>query len=158
MFVVLGVVGGVVWFEWWTPTRGVVIQDTWILLPQDSGKDFAATGGYILGAVLLGSIGGVATAVFVRPATWALLVAVLGATVAGLIMAALGHQLGPADPRPEAAGKADMTRLPGDLRVVGLSPYLAFPTGSLTALAAIYLGVTDRTQSGIRQVPLSERS
>ena len=63
----------------------------------------------------------------------------VGSALAGLLMAVTGNALGPEDPRPQAAGKPDFTAEVADLRVEGWSPYVAFPAGALTALAASFL-------------------
>lgn len=146
-FLVLGALGGVAWQWWWTPVRGVVINDGWIVFPDDAGKAFAATGGYLVGALALGVLSGLVTSRFVRPYVLAVVLCAVGGTVAGVMMAFVGHQLGPPDPRPLASGKADLTPLPADLRVAGRSPYLAFPAGALATLVVLFLGVSEESQS-----------
>ncbi|HQR25919.1 MAG TPA: hypothetical protein PLP61_02665, partial [Nocardioides sp.] len=61
------------------------------------------------------------------------------ARLAGWVMARVGRALGPADPDREAATAPDLTALPLDLRVHGVSPYLLLPAGALAGLAGIVL-------------------
>jgi hypothetical protein len=145
----LGVAGGFAWHAWWTPTGGVVVDDTWIVLPDDAGREFAATGGFVLGSLLLGVVSGLLIAWRVRPYLVGVLVAAVGGLLAGLVMAFVGHQLGPEDPRPQAAGQADLTAIPADLRVSGGSPYLGFPGGALLAVGLSFLLVSERSQTSV---------
>ncbi len=139
----LGVLAGFLWHATWRPVSGVAVQDTWIVHPSDAGQVFAATGGYVLWAGGLGLLAGWAVGRWVRPHLVAIAVAVVAGGLAGWLMALTGHLLGPPDPRPLAVGKADLTALPGDLRVEGWGPYLTFPASAVTALAASYILVSD---------------
>ncbi|HEX7188279.1 MAG TPA: hypothetical protein VF423_08650, partial [Actinomycetes bacterium] len=83
----------------------------------------------------------------------------LAASVASVVMYAVGHTLGPADPQALAAGAPDYTPLPGDLGLtapdLGSTPWhstalVAFPAGAMTGLVGMYLfgsqGLTSRAR------------
>jgi hypothetical protein len=59
-------------------------------------------------------------------------------------MVQVGHVLGPSDPRSLAESAANGTRLPSDLRIVGTSPYVAYPAGATLGLAVVLLGIAKR--------------
>ncbi|MFZ2503017.1 MAG: hypothetical protein WAW88_10130 [Nocardioides sp.] len=145
--VVLGGLGGVAWQAWWPGVEGLAYQHEWILDPTRSGEDFAGTGGYLLGAAALGLLSGLAVARWVRPPLVALGVGLLGGLLAGWVMAVVGHLLGPVDPTALAASSPDLTRIPGELRVHGVSAYLAFPAGSLVALLVVFLTTAEPADS-----------
>ena len=62
--------------------------------------------------------------------------------LAAWLMSTVGHRLGPADPVAAAAAAEDFTRIPQDLRVSGLSPFLALPFGSILGLAGGFVLLT----------------
>lgn len=145
VFAVAGALAGVVW-EWlWTPSSGVVVDHEWLQGLAGVQAEFSGTGVYVLVAAAAGLLTGVLCALFLDRAELVTLVAVVaGAALAGWIMVQVGHALGPDDPRVLARTTDNGTRLPSDLRVVGASPYVAFPVGATLSLAVVLLGLTKR--------------
>jgi hypothetical protein len=152
---VAGALAGVVW-EWlWTPPVGVVIRHEWLVGLSGLRSEFSATGLYVVVASVAGLLVGALCGLFLDRAELVTLAAVLvGAVLAGWIMAQVGQALGPPDPRQLAETASNGTRLPSDLRIVGKiwpprsirdpSPYVAFPAGATLGLAVVLLGLTKR--------------
>lgn len=139
-FAVGGVLAGVVWHALWTPPTGLYLGEEWHVDSEGAPRDVAGTGLYVVVAATAGILLGFAVSLLARGHEVVTLVAVtVGSALAGLLMAVTGNLLGPDDPRPQAAGKPDFTAEVADLRVEGRSPYIAFPAGALTALAASFL-------------------
>lgn len=155
VLVALGALAGVVWWWIWTPPSGVVIEERWVLDAQGLAQDFDGTAWYVVVAALSGLVGGVAVTWPTRGRELRVLAAVLvGSVVGGWVMYQVGHALGPADPQVLAQGREDLTPLPGELRVGGAdtdpspfgpgsSAFVAFPSGALSAAAAVFL-MTER--------------
>ncbi len=145
LFAAGGVVAGVVW-EWlWTPQMGVVVDHEWLLGLAGLRAEFSATGLYVVVASIAGLLIGALCGVLLDRAELVTLVAVLvGAALAGWVMVQVGHALGPPDPRELAETARNGTRFPSDLRIVGTSPYVAFPAGAALGLTVVLLGMTKR--------------
>jgi hypothetical protein len=145
VFAVVGALGGVVW-EWlWTPPIGIVVNHQWLMGPAGLRAEFSATGIYVLVASVAGLLTGALCALYLDRAELVTLVAVLaGAVLAGWVMVQVGQALGPPDPRQIAETANDRTRLPSDLRIVGKSPYVAFPAGATLGVAVVLLGLSKR--------------
>jgi hypothetical protein len=145
LFAAVGVVAGVVW-EWlWTPSVGVVVDHEWLLGLGGLRAEFSATGVYVVVASVAGLLVGALCGVFLDRAELVTLGAVLvGAALAGWVMVQVGQALGPPDPRVLAETAREGTRLPSDLRIVGKSPYVAFPAGATLGLTVVLLGMTKR--------------
>jgi hypothetical protein len=60
-------------------------------------------------------------------------------------MLKVGEWLGPTDPAQLAASAHDGKHLPSALRVTGESPLLAFPFGTLAALALVFTVFPEKT-------------
>lgn len=145
VFACAGALAGVVW-EWlWTPPVGVVIDQEWLLSLAALRSEFSATGLYVLVASAAGLVTGLLCGMFLDRAELVTLAAgLVGAALAGWVMVQVGQLLGPADPRELAQTAAERTRLPSDLRIGGVSPYIAFPAGATLGLAVLFLGLTKR--------------
>jgi hypothetical protein len=122
-FAVVGAIAGVVW-EWlWTPPLGIVYRGQWILEPSGPDYAFSGTGWYVVVALAAGLLTALALGwVLVSGEITTLVAAVVGSVLAGWLMFTVGHSLGPPDPRPLAAAKDDLERLPSDLRVAVKDP------------------------------------
>ena len=145
LFAAAGVVAGVVW-EWlWTPQLGVVVDQEWLQGLAGLRAEFSATGLYVVVASVAGLLIGALCGVLLDRAELVTLVAVLvGAALAGWVMVQVGHALGPPDPRELAETARNGKRLPSDLRIVGKSPYVAFPAGAMLGLTVVLWGMTKR--------------
>jgi hypothetical protein len=138
-----GAVGGWLWERRWTPLTGVAYQHQFVLIGQAPARAFSATSSYLVLALLLGLVLGLGVALVVRGREWATLIAVAVASAwAAWLMAAVGHRLGPPDPVAAAAVADDFTRIPQDLTVSGLSPFLALPFGAILGLAGGFVLLT----------------
>ena len=153
-FAVGGVVAGFVWHALWTPPTGLYLDETWHVDSEGAPRDVAGTGLYVVVAAGAGIVLGFAVALLTRGHEIVTLAAVaVGSALAGLLMAVTGHALGPDDPRPQAAGQTRLHRR--GRRPPGrgpISPYIAFPAGALTALAASFLllGASPRSSPSSR--------
>jgi hypothetical protein len=143
--VAVGAVAAVVW-EWlWTPPVGMVVDHRWLLGLSGLRAEFSATGLYVVVATVAGLLVGALCGLFLDRAELVTLAAVVvGAALAGWVMVQVGHVLGPSDPRELAETARNGTRLPSDLRIVGTSPYIAFPAGATLGLAVLFLGLGKR--------------
>jgi hypothetical protein len=138
-YAVVGLAAGWLWFALWEPPIGVVVQHKWY--PDGAGlrRDFSATALYVIIAVVAGAVlGSVAAVLGGRRPMLTLVAALAGAVLAGWLMLVVGEWLGPADPQALAPDAKDGTRFPGALAVTGASPLLAFPMGTLAALAFVF--------------------
>lgn len=136
--VLVGVALALLWHWWWAPApEGFVYQRAPFFGPDE---EFRSTGTYVALAapagVLLGSV-----------VTWlrdsdevVTLVAVLvGSLLAGGVMLAVGHALGPDTATTVAAGLADGAAVDADLRVQPGPAWLAFPVGALVGCTVVLL-------------------
>lgn len=139
-YAVLGAVAGVVW-EWvWTPPGQVIVQHH-VLYDSYSSlrRVFTGTGLYVLVAAVASALLALLVTVLVRGRELVVLVTVLlGSAIAAALMWRVGTLLGPGDPATVAAHTAGRTTVPGNLTVVGKSPYLIWPMASLFVLALVY--------------------
>jgi len=148
VFSVVGVATGGLWEALWQAPIGVVYRDEWFLEPAGPDRSFSGTGLYVLLAMPVGAVLGVLAALVSRDEAVTLVAVLVGSVLAGWLMYAVGHTLGPPDPRVLAAGEPDLTELPADLVLAApgdsRSPFrstafVAFPAGALAGLAIIYL-------------------
>jgi hypothetical protein len=141
-----GAVAGVVWEHFWTAPVGQVQQGQWALVDETGLRaDFAGIGLYVVVAAVAGLVVGVLTGLVLdRAELVSLVVLALSALLAGWLMWKVGAHRGPPDPRPLAAGLADGTRLPGDLRLHSRVPFVSFPLGSVLGFALVLLAVGKR--------------
>jgi hypothetical protein len=162
-FAVVGAIAGVVW-EWvWTPPVGIVYRGEWILEPSGPDYDFSGTGWYVLIALVAGLLtAAVLGWVLVAGELTTLVAAAVGSVLAGWLMFTVGHSLGPPDPRPLAAAKDDLERLPSDLRVAGSdeasysisdSAFLALPLGTVVGLSVVWFTTRGRRVPGVEDRP-----
>ena len=139
-YAVLGAAAGVVW-EWvWTPPGQVIVQHH-VLYDSYSSlrRVFSGTGLYVLVAAVASALLALLVTVLVRGRELVVLVAVvLGSALAAALMWRVGTLLGPGDPATVAAHTTGRTTVPGNLTVVGKSPYLIWPMVSLFVLALVY--------------------
>lgn len=139
--VVLGALAGVLWWALWTPPSGVALAGRFVLDSDGARADFDATGSYVVIALVLGLVAGLVVGwVTRRDELLVVGVALVAAVAAGLLMYAVGHLLGPADPSSLAADAEDYAPLTGDLHVAGSAPFLSLPGGLLVGLVITLLG------------------
>jgi hypothetical protein len=159
-FAVVGAIAGVVW-EWvWTPPLGIVYRGEWLFEPAGPDYAFSGTGWYVVIALAAGLLTALVLGwVLVSGEVTTLVAALVGSVLAGWLMFTVGHTLGPPDPRPLAAAKDDLTRLPSDLRVATGDPdaasysftssaFTAFPMGTAVGLALVWFTTRGRRERG----------
>jgi hypothetical protein len=149
-FAVAGAASGWLWYQLWTPPRGVVVDHTWYLDPVEAGlrAEFPGTGWYVVVALPAGLLVGGLCAYLLDRSELATLVAVAaGSVLAAWLMLEVGLQLSPPDPDTLARAAEDGTELPGNLQVSRLPPKLSYPAGALLGLALVYLLTSRRGSS-----------
>ena len=115
LFLVAGALAGLLWEVLWDPTTGVTYKGTWYVEPAGPDNAFSSIALYVVIALPLGIALAVLAGVW-RDHEWATAATVVVASVAaGVLMYAVGHSMGPADPQVLAAAKPDYTHLPGSL-------------------------------------------
>lgn len=159
LFLLGGAAAGVLWERLWDPTTGLTYQGQWYLEPAGPDQSFSSIALFVVIAVPLGLVLGVVCGLW-RDHELATTLAVLVASgLAGLLMYAVGHALGPPDPQVLAAAKPDYTTLPGDLVLTApdadlvawhSSALVALPAGAMAGLVGTYLlgkqGLTRRSR------------
>ena len=150
-----GGVAGVVWEHLWTPPVGQVQQGRWGLVSEAGLRaDFAGVGLYVVVAVVAGLVTGVLSGLVLdRAELVTLAVLTLSAVAAGWVMWKVGVHRGPPDPRPLAAGLADGTKLPGDLRLHDRVPFVSFPLGAVLGYGLVLIAVPKRVGATSASVP-----
>jgi hypothetical protein len=147
-FLVAGAAGGVLWERLWEPTSGLTYDDQWFLEPAGPDVSFQAIALFVLIAFPLGVVLAVLAGLLRDGETATVVTVLVAATVAGIVMYAVGAALGPADPQALAAGSPDYTPLPGDLGLTApdlgrtawhSTALLAFPAGAMTGLVGMFL-------------------
>jgi hypothetical protein len=137
----VGALAGVVW-EWvWSPPTGVVVHQRWVAASEAGLRgQFTGTGWYVVVAAVAGLlVGAVVALVADRRPLVTLGSVVVGTLLGAWLMRVVGVALGPDDPAVLARSVKQGTHLPDMLRVSGASPYVAYPTGALLALALVFL-------------------
>jgi len=154
-YALAGAAAGWMWFTLWSPSEGIVVDHQWYPVGAALREDFSGTGLYVLVAVSWGAVFGVLGALLGgRRPVLVLIAAVAGSVLAAWLMLEVGQRLGPPDPQVLARTAENRTRLPGALRVNGLTPLAAFPFGTLAALAAIFTIFPGKTpEAGFRGEP-----
>jgi hypothetical protein len=140
-FVVLGVLGGVLWWVLAPTPEYTKIRGGGAMDEVDLGRQFGAVAWYVAIAVVAGLL-------FAIALTWwrdrdPLLLAgllLLGSVVAAVLMALVGHALGPADPQPLLATAELGAKVPDQLHVGARAAYLAWPISVLLGCLVILWG------------------
>lgn len=141
-FVVVGVVGGLLWRSRLDIPGGVVVGHRWYPDPWDPGQRaaFAATGWYVVIAGAAGLLLGILASLLSRAAELVTLAAVVvGSVLAVLLMLVVGLHGAPPDPQVAAAHLADGTRLRGTITVPRLGALLVLPLTAAVAIAVVFL-------------------
>ena len=142
-FVVAGLLCGWLWHAWWAPAPQATVFNKRPYFEPDA--EFRGTGLYMLIAGLAGLLLGLFFAYFFdRDEVTTLAAVVVGAVVAGLLMAWVGHLLGPENADTVARRTADFEKIDGDLHAGPLAAYVAFPGGAVIGEAAVLVLFTRR--------------
>ncbi|MET1060516.1 MAG: hypothetical protein ABWX84_13025 [Nocardioides sp.] len=142
-FVVVAVVCAWIWHAWWAPAPTGVVVDKKVYYEPD--EEFRGTGLYMLIAAVAGlALGMLFQFLFERDEVATLAAVVAGGVIAGLVMAWVGHLLGPENAADVARRTADFEKIDGDLRAGPLAAYLAFPSGAVLGSVAVLVTFTRR--------------
>lgn len=154
----LGVVGALLWFWWWHPGSGVASGGEFYPRVTSIEGTITGTAAYLVVAAATGGVVGAVAAWWHRDRPWVGLAgAVVAAAVGGVVLAWLGHLLGPEDPATVAARSADGTRVPYELVVEGWGPYAAMPAGAVTIVALAFLLLGRSSDRVVAEEPTDPR-
>jgi ABC-type xylose transport system permease subunit len=154
VFAGVGALCGLLWFRLWDVPHGVVSGHEWYTSESGLRADFAATGWYVVIALLAGLVLGVLAGWLCDRSEVVTLVAVLaGSIVAGYLMLRVGYHRSPPDPHHLALVAKDGTKLDGALRVDSGPPKAAFPFGALVGLLLVYATTLGRTPDEVPGEP-----
>lgn len=145
LLLLLGLLAGVVWSLVVTPAEYTKLAGGGAMADDQLGRQFAADGWYaVIAAVTGGAVGAVLTGWRSRDPLLTSGLLVLGAALAAVAMAGLGHVLGPGDPRAALAAAKVGARVPERLDVDAFMVYLSWPVGVLAGALFSLLGGGDR--------------
>jgi ribose/xylose/arabinose/galactoside ABC-type transport system permease subunit len=142
-----GVACGLLWRARLDAPHGIVVGGQWYPDPWDTGEQaaFAATGWYVVIALVAGVVLGLLAAWLSRaPEVVTLAAVLLGSLAAGWLMLVVGLHGSPADPQAAAAHAADGTRLSGAVSRPGAAAFVTWPLAAIVPLAALFLLVPGR--------------
>ena len=138
-FAAAGTICGLIWKSSWHAQPGVAFEHKWYLEPEGMPDDFSGTGIYVIVALIGGLVVATVLALVIEHDEIVTLGGVVvGSVLAAWLMYAVGHRLGPPDPRVLAASAQDYDPLPSDLRVHGPASFMAFPLGAAIGLGLVY--------------------
>jgi len=148
-FLVAGAIAGVVWERLWDAPTGVTYQGHWYLEPAGPDVSFQGVALFVLIAFPLGIVLGLSAGIQRGHETATALTVLVAASLAGVVMYAVGSSLSPPDPQPLAAGQPDYsTDIPGHLGLTapdhGRVPWhssalVVLPAGAMAGLVGTYL-------------------
>ena len=142
-FVVVALVCAWIWHAWWAPAPTAVVVNHKPYYEPD--EEFRGTGLYMLIAGVAGLLLGLLfTFLFENDEVATLATVVAGGVVAGLLMAWVGHLLGPENAAEVARHTADFEKIDGDLHAGPLAAYVAFPGGAVLGSVAVLVTFTRR--------------
>ena len=148
LFVAGGAAGGVLWERLWDAPIGVAFDGRWFLEPAGPDFSFEGIALFVLIAFPLGLVLAALVGSWRGHETLTVVTVLVSASVAAVVMYAVGSALGPPDPQALAAGRPDLTPLPGDLGLTApdqgrvqwhSTALVALPAGAMTGLVGAYL-------------------
>ena len=148
LFVAGGAAGGVLWERLWEAPIGVAFDGRWFLEPAGPDFSFEGIALFVLIAFPLGLVLAALVGSWRGHETLTVVTVLVSASVAAVVMYAVGSALGPPDPQALAAGRPDLTPLPGDLGLTApdqgrvqwhSTALVALPAGAMTGLVGAYL-------------------
>jgi hypothetical protein len=140
-FLVLGVLGGVLWHVLVTPAEFTRLARGGAMGEDELAKIFGADGWY----AVIGSLAGLAAGLALswwrsRDALLTSGLLVIGSAVAAVVMLLVGHLLGPGTPRAALAAAKVGSKVPERLDVDSFIVYLVWPVGALAGALFVLLG------------------
>lgn len=132
----LGIAAGFVWLLLAQPAEWEVRQEGIVLTEAASKGQFSVVVLFVIVGAVASLIGGIFAAFTLPDLSWALIPFVVVLAVIGSVLAwRLGVALGPDDPAT-ATGVSVGDRIPAELSVDGLAPFLVWPIAALLGLIA----------------------
>jgi hypothetical protein len=132
--VVLGVIGGVLWSQLADPGRWEVRETGLVLTEEASRGQFSVIVVFTLIGAIAALVWAAATTALLRSGGWPLvLLVVVGTTAAALVAWQVGMFLGPPAPQ-SVSGLMIGDRVPDQLRVDGIAPFLVWPIAGLVGV------------------------
>jgi hypothetical protein len=151
VLLLLGVVGGVVWWLLVDPAAFTKLPDGGVMQEDDLGRQFAADGWYVVVAGVAGLVAGLGLSTWrTRDALLTSVLLVVGSVLAAVAMALTGHLLGPGDPAAALRDVAVGGRVPEPLGVDARAAYLAWPLAVLLGAVVVLLDLTPRSRDAGR--------
>lgn len=130
----LGVVGGLVWLWFAEPAEWEVRPQGIVLTEAASRGQFSVIVTFVTVGVVASIVWGLAAATQLRELGWLVTPVVIVATlVAAVIAWRIGVTLGPPEPA-SVTGAAQGEKLPAELAVDGIAPFLAWPIFGLLGM------------------------
>ncbi len=148
VFLAAGAAGGLLWERLWHAPEGVTYQGRWYLEPAGPDVSFEGIALFVVIAFPLGLVLGVLSGLWRGDEVPTVVTVLVAATLAAVVMYAVGNALGPADPQALAAGQPDYTPISGGLGLTapdhGRTPWhstalVALPAGAMTGLVGMFL-------------------
>jgi hypothetical protein len=148
LFLAAGGAAGVLWERLWHAPAGVTYHGRWYLEPAGPDVSFEGIALFVAIAFPLGLVLGVLSGLWREHEVATVVTVLVAATLAAVVMYAVGNALGPADPQALAAGQPDYTPLSGGLGLTapdpGRTPWhstalVALPAGAMTGLVGMFL-------------------
>lgn len=144
VLVVLGAIGGLVWWWAWEPSFYVVTEGHGAMAESDLTRRFAADGWFAVIGGGLGLVSGLVLTWRLRAHRLVTLAALLvGSALAVVVMTAIGMLLGPGDTDAALAAAEEGSRVPMALEVGVPAFYLAWPVLALFGACLVLWGGTD---------------
>ena len=140
-FLVLGVLGGLLWWALVSPAEFTKFTSGGEMAENELSKQFGADGWFVVIGFLAGLVAGlVLTAWRTRDPLLTSLLLVVGAVVAASAMTLVGGWLGPGDTDQALRAAAVGGRVPEPLDVDTITVYLGWPIGALAGALFVLLG------------------
>lgn len=134
----IGAAAGVSWWALWDPApKAVVFRQEPYFMPDG---EFRSTGTYVAIAAPVGLVLGLVLTWWCRRDPLTMVLAVLaGSVIAGAVMIGVGLLLSPADPQASARSAAELSTVPGMLRVQPGAAWCVFPFAAMLGALAVLL-------------------
>lgn len=146
VFALVGTLAGLVWAAVVDPVIVTRVEGGTTAAELELGRRFDADGWYFLvGAAAALVLGVLVTAWRSRNAVVTLLLVLAGTVLAALLMAGVGHLLGPDDPSQVLVDAAVGSTAPEQLRIGSWAVYLAWPLGAVAGALAVLWAPVDTT-------------
>lgn len=145
-FLVLGVVGGLLWWQLTPLAEWVRTEDSGTMDQAGLSDAVAVDGWFFVIAAAGGVLAGVLLSAWrTRAPIATVLLITAGACLASAVMYLVGHQLGPDDVDAALRRARVGERVPTELEPMARGVYLAWPVSALLATLAVLWGTRDRS-------------